>query len=88
VDVTRRLTMCHGNRETILTMLGVAGLALALALAFGISPAYVLILAVCPLMMVFMMRSMGGSKTDNEDHTGHGCEHDPTRPDQPVEPRA
>ena len=80
--------MCHGNRRTILTMLGVAGLALALALAFGISPAYVLILAACPLMMVFMMRSMGGGTTDSEDHTGHGCEHDPTRSDHPVEPRA
>ena len=78
--------MCHGNRKSNLMMLGVAGLALVLALAFGINPAYVLILAVCPLMMIFMMRSMGGT-TSSEKHTGHGCEHDPTRPEHPAEPR-
>jgi Flp pilus assembly protein TadB len=37
---------------------------------------FVFVLA-CPLMMVFMMRGMAGSR-DREDHTGHGCEHDPT----------
>ena len=79
--------MCHGNRKSTYVMLGVAGLALALAFAFDISPAYVLILAVCPLMMFFMMRSMGGMDR-SEDHTGHGCEHDPTRHDHPSEPRS
>ena len=34
---------------------------------------------VCPVMMIFMMRGMT-SMTGGEDHTGHGCEHDPTRP--------
>ena len=40
------------------------------------------ILLACPLMMIFMMKGMGGmgaKKSDTEDHTGHGCEHDPTR---------
>jgi hypothetical protein len=36
------------------------------------------LLLVCPLMMVFMMKSMMGSGKA-EDHTGHGCDHDPTR---------
>ena len=53
--------MCHGNRKSTFVMLGIAGMALALAFAFGISPAYVLILAVCPLMMFFMMRGMHGA---------------------------
>ena len=78
--------MCHGNRKSTYVMLGAAGLALALAFAFDISPAYVLILAVCPLMMFFMMRSMAG-KSGAEDHTGHGCEHDPSRHDHPAKPR-
>ena len=29
-------------------------------------------------MMIFMMRGMT-SMSSGEDHTGHGCEHDPTR---------
>ena len=78
--------MCHGNRKSTYVMLGVAALALALAFVFDISPAYVLILAVCPLMMFFMMRSMGGTGS-GEDHTGHGCEHDPSRHEQPAKPR-
>jgi len=79
--------MCHGSRKSTYVMMGVAGLALALAFVFDISPAYVLILAVCPLIMFFMMRSMGGMGS-GEDHTGHGCEHDPSRHDHPVEPRS
>ncbi|MEO8698194.1 MAG: DUF2933 domain-containing protein [Acidimicrobiales bacterium] len=76
-----------GHHKSTYVMLGVAGVALALAFAFDISPAYILIFAVCPLMMLFMMRSMGGMD-DKEDHTGHGCEHDPTRQDHPAEPRS
>jgi Protein of unknown function (DUF2933) len=55
------------------TVLAIAGVPLAALLP------YALLLA-CPLMMIFMMRGMGG---DGEDHTGHGCEHDPTRKAEP-----
>ena len=35
---------------------------------------------VCPLMMFFMMKGMAGMHGGSgEDHTGHGCDHDPTR---------
>ena len=41
-----------------------------------------LVLLACPLMMLVMMRGMSGMHGgDGEDHTGHGCEHDPTRRD-------
>lgn len=77
--------MHHRNRTSMYVMLGIAGL--VLVLAFRINPAYLLILAVCPLMMFFMMRSMGGMG-GGEDHTGHGCAHDPTRHDDPAEHRS
>ena len=57
--------------------------ALVAALAFGMNPGFLVLTAVCPLMMFFMMRSMGGSDS-GDDHTGHGCEHDPTRNDHPA----
>ncbi len=61
-------------------LLGAAAIAAALVIAgaplAGILP-FALLLA-CPLMMVFMMKSMSGNH-DSEDHTGHGCEHDSTR---------
>ena len=52
----------------------VAGVPLAAFLPF-------VFLLACPLMMLFMMRGMGGmgGMHGREDHTGHGCEHDPTR---------
>ncbi|MEP6661640.1 MAG: DUF2933 domain-containing protein [Acidimicrobiales bacterium] len=53
------VTINHRNRRSAYLMLGVAGLAVAIALGFGINPAYLLLLAVCPLMMFFMMRHMG-----------------------------
>lgn len=37
------------------------------------------VLLACPLMMIFMMRGMSGMHGHGEDHTGHGCEHDPAR---------
>lgn len=67
--------MCHGRKSTYLI---VAIVGVAVALAFGINPAFLAVLAVCPLMMFFMMRTMDHSG-HHEDHTGHGCEHDPTR---------
>ncbi len=51
--------MNHTSRKSSYLMLGVGGLAVVIALAFGINPAYLLLLGVCPLMMFFMMRHMG-----------------------------
>ena len=79
--------MQHGNRKSTYVMFGIAALGLVLALAFGINPGFVLLLAICPLMMFFMMQFMGGMG-GGEDHIGHGCEHDPTRRDHHAEPRA
>jgi hypothetical protein len=74
--------MKHSNRM-IPYMIGAAVFAVVM-LAFGaprISLAPLLFVIVCPLMMFMMMRGMGGmsGKETPEDHTGHGCEHDPTR---------
>ncbi len=61
-------------------LIGAAAVAAAL-IAFG-APLGALVpfafVLVCPLMMVVMMRGMGGMH-GREDHTGHGCEHDPAR---------
>ena len=69
-------------------LIGAAALA-AVLIAFGAPLATVLPFAIflaCPLMMFMMMRGMAGTK-GREDHTGHGCEHDPTRTDSPTSPR-
>jgi hypothetical protein len=61
-------------------LIGAAAVAAAL-IAFGAplaSLAPFAIVLICPLMMVVMMRGMGAMH-GREDHTGHGCEHDPTR---------
>lgn len=71
--------MMHSNRMTPY-LIGAAVLAIVM-LAFGapgISLAPLLFVVVCPLMMFFMMRGMNNNGS-HEDHTGHGCEHDPTR---------
>ena len=49
--------MFRNNRTMTYAMMGIVGV--ALALAFGFNPAFLLVLAICPLMMFFMMRSMG-----------------------------
>jgi hypothetical protein len=63
----------------VAAVLGVLGVPLGALLPFA------LVLA-CPLMMLVMMRGMSGMHGGGEDHTGHGCEHDPTR--QPERPRS
>ncbi len=71
--------MKHSNRMTTY-LIGAAVLAVVM-IAFGapgISVVPLLFVLVCPLMMFMMMRGMN-SKDGHEDHTGHGCEHDPTR---------
>ena len=65
------------NHTKMLPYLAVAAVAAAVLFATGMPLAPFALLLVCPLMMVFMMRGMSGSHS--EDHTGHGCEHDPTR---------
>ena len=60
-------------------VIGAAAVAAAL-MAFGAPLAWLApfaIVLLCPLMMVVMMRGMGGMH-GQADHTGHGCEHDPT----------
>jgi choline-glycine betaine transporter len=61
----------------IAAVLVIAGVPLAALLPFAL-------LLACPLMMIVMMRGMG-SMSSGEDHTGHGCEHDPTRNAAPVD---
>ena len=75
--------MRHSNRM-LPYPLGAAVVA-AVLVAVGAPLATLLPLAfvlTCPIMMFVMMRGMHGG---SEDHTGHGCQHDPTRqPDSPA----
>ena len=76
--------MNHSNR--MLPYLFGAAVVAAVLFAVGAPLASLLPLAIvlaCPLMMVFMMKGMAGMHGDGEDHTGHGCEHDPTRRAEP-----
>ena len=70
------------NNRMFTYIVGVAAVAAVLGLA-GVRLAILFPLALivaCPLMMIFMMRGMSGMHGEgSEDHTGHGCEHDPTR---------
>ena len=76
--------MTHTNRF-VPYLIGAAALAVVLA-ALGFPLASLLPFAIvlaCPLMMIFMMRGMAGMHGGGEDHTGHGCEHDPARHVEP-----
>jgi hypothetical protein len=71
--------MKHSNRM-FPYLIGAAVFAVVM-LAFGAprtSLAPLLFVVVCPLMLFMMMRGMSDKETP-EDHTGHGCEHDPSR---------
>lgn len=70
--------MKHSNR--IITYLIGAAAVVAVLVAAGASRllALPLILIACPLMMFIVMRGMNHTDT-KENHTGHGCEHDPAR---------
>ena len=66
-------------------LIGAAAIA-AVLIAFGAPLASLLPFAIvlaCPLMMLFMMKGMAGMHGGSEDHTGHGCEHDPTGTAEP-----
>ena len=70
--------MCHRNWRTF-ALLGIGGVAIWLALGFN--PGFLLFLLVCPLMMFFMMRAMG-TMGGTDAHSGHGCAHDRHRRDE------
>jgi Protein of unknown function (DUF2933) len=59
--------MFRNNRTMTYVMIGIVGVAIALAVGFN--PALLLVLAICPLMMFFMMRSMGNM--GGHDHGSH-----------------
>ncbi|HZQ87633.1 MAG TPA: DUF2933 domain-containing protein [Acidimicrobiales bacterium] len=80
--------MTHSSRY-FPYLLGAAVVA-AILIALGAPLAWLLPFAIvlaCPLMMLFMIRGMSGMHGHGDDHTGHGCEHDPSRRTEPV-PRA
>lgn len=73
--------MKHSNKMLPYLIGGAVVAAMLVALGAPLaSVAPFAIVLLCPLMMVVMMRSMGGmgGMHAREDHTGHGCEHDPT----------
>lgn len=70
-----------GNRKSTYLMLGVVGVAIAIALASGMNPAFLLVVAICPLVMFFMMRTMAKTDSD-EDQRNHDREHDQSRREQ------
>ncbi len=65
------------NHNRMFPYLAGTALAAAVLIAVGAPLAsllpFVLVLA-CPVMMIFMMRSMSGSAS-SDDHAGHGCDH-------------
>jgi hypothetical protein len=70
--------MKHSNRMTACLIAAVVIVAVFATVGASRLLALPLILVACPLMMFVMMRGMNHHDTI-EDHTGHGCEHDPTR---------
>lgn len=61
----------------MLVVMGVALAAAAVAYAAGLPPALLLIFAVCPLMMLFMMVAMGGmGRTRDGTNAQHDLTHD------------
>ena len=72
--------MMHSNR--MVPLLVGAAIVAAVLIAVGAPLASLVpfaILLACPLMMFVIMRGMAGTHDQHEDHTGHGCEHDPAR---------
>jgi type III secretory pathway component EscV len=75
--------MCHGKHRS---MYLVAVVGLVIALAFNVNALFLVVLAICPLMMIFMMRSMNNVGT-REDHSAGDCQHDRSHRDHPAAPR-
>ena len=70
--------MFRNNRTTTYALIGIVGVAIALAVGFN--PAFLLVLVICPLMMFFMMRSMG--PMIGHDHTPEKNDRDGDRGDR------
>lgn len=77
--------MFRKNRTMTYLMIGIAGL--GVALAFGFNPAFLLVLAICPLMMFFMMRSMGNMGGHDHGSGGTGHDHGSRHPDRDSDDR-
>ena len=78
----RRFAMFRSNRTMTYLMIAIVGV--GLALAFGFNPFFLLVLAICPLMMFFMMRSMGNMGG----HDQASRNNDPHRDDRDRDDRA
>jgi choline-glycine betaine transporter len=68
------------QHNRMIPYLAVAAVVAAMLIAVGAPLTSLLpfaLLLACPLMMIVMMRTMSSSH-GSEDHTGHGCDHDPT----------
>ena len=76
--------MAHCRRMIPYLVVGalVAAVLVGLGAPIGALVPFAFVL-VCPLMMLVMMRGMSGMHGAGEDHTGHGCQHDPTRRVEP-----
>ena len=77
--------MTHGSRyfPYLVGAAVVAAVLIAVGAPWASLLPFALVLA-CPLMMILMMRGMSGMHHSGDDHTGHGCEHDPTRKAEPA----
>lgn len=57
-----------------------------IALWAGLPPFLLILLVACPLMMLFMMRGMGGMDGDAHGHGGSDSSHGATQDPQPARP--
>ena len=71
--------MFRNNRTMTYVMIGIVGV--AIALASGFNPAFLLVLAICPLMMFFMMRSMGNMRGHDRSSRNSDGDRDQVDPD-------
>ena len=73
---------CNRMLPYLVGAVAVAAILAVFGVPLGSLLPFAIVLA-CPLMMFVMMRGMGGMHGGAEDHTGHACEHDPTREVEP-----
>lgn len=72
--------MTHANRFApwLLATAALAAVLVAVGAPLSSLLPFAVVLA-CPAMMLVMMRGMGGTRGESEDHSGHGCDHDSNR---------